>query len=118
MIAVIFEVMPNTGKKDDYLNWAAELSPTLQKIAGFISIERFQSLTDPDKLLSLSFWEDEEAVGRWRNVEIHREAQIEGRTVIFRDYHLRIAEVSRNYGMNERDQAPRDSKAIHDPNDL
>ena len=118
MIAVIFEVIPNAGKKDDYLHWAAELKPILQEIPGFISIERFQSLTDPEKLLSLSFWQSEEAVSHWRNVEIHRSAQIEGRNIIFRDYHLRIAEVHRDYGMNDRSQAPRDSKSIHDPKDL
>ena len=114
MIAVIFEVIPNEGKKQDYLDMAAELKPVLEKMDGFISIERFQSLTDPGKILSLSFWKDEESVKGWRTLEEHRHAQYEGRHGIFKDYHLRIAEVTRDYGMFEREEAPVDSRQYHD----
>src|SRR6185312_15081640 len=113
MIAVIFEVWPASGHKDDYLKIAASLRADLDTIDGFLSIERFQSLTDEGKLLSLSFWRDEEAVKGWRNQMHHRESQAAGRGGIFADYRLRIAEVSRDYGMNERAQAPQDSKAFH-----
>jgi heme-degrading monooxygenase HmoA len=110
MIAVIFEVWPREGKKDEYLDIAASLRPILEKMDGFISVERFASLTDPTKLLSLSFWRDEEAVAGWRRVEPHRTAQRAGRTEVFRDYRLRVAAVVRDYGMSERDQAPADSR--------
>ena len=113
MIAVIFEVKPSAGRMDDYLDIAAELRPMVEEIDGFISIERFQSLIDPNKILSLSFWRDEEAVQAWRNVAEHREAQRRGRDGIFADYGLRIAEVTRGYGMHDRKQAPDDSKAMH-----
>jgi len=112
MIAVIFEVWP--ARREDYLDIAAELRPRLQEIDGFISVERFESLTEPGKMLSLSFFRDEEAVKAWRNVAEHRAAQAKGRTGIFQDYRLRIAGVIRDYGMNERTQAPKDSKATHD----
>ena len=114
MIAVIFEVWPAHGRKDDYLAIAAALRDDLVKIDGFISVERFQSLTDPDKLLSLSFWRDEEAVKAWRNHARHREGQAKGRAGIFADYRLRIAATIRDYGMNERTQAPEDSRSAHD----
>jgi len=111
MIAVIFEVWPADGRKDDYLNAAARLRETLVTVDGFISVERFQSLTDPGKLLSLSIWRDEEAVANWRNQQKHRATQAAGRAGIFRDYRLRIAGVVRDYGMHERrDQAPADSQ--------
>jgi len=113
MIAVIFEVKPNKGRKDDYLKIAAELKPLLEEIDGFISVERFQSLTEDGKILSLSFWRDEEAVSRWRQLGEHRQAQKEGRDEIFEDYRLRIAEVKRDYGLFDRDQAPADSKDFH-----
>ena len=112
MIAVIFEVRPRDGCKDDYLAIAARLKPLLEKIDGFISIERFQSLTEPAKLLSLSFWRDDAAAGEWRRLEAHRAAQRAGRKEIFADYRLRVAHVLRDYGMNEREQAPVDSCAI------
>jgi heme-degrading monooxygenase HmoA len=114
MIAVIFEVWPNEGCKEDYLSIAAALRPQLDKIDGFISIERFQSLAEPGKLLSLSIWRDEQAVEAWRTLSLHREAQAEGRARIFNDYRLRVAGVIRDYGMADRDQAPPDSLAIHD----
>ena len=114
MIAVIFEVTPATGKWDEYLDLAAALYPELIRIEGFISIERFQSLTHPEKVLSLSFWRDEESITEWRNMELHRAAQIKGRHSIFQDYRLRVAHVQRDYGMTERAEAPADSKNIHD----
>ena len=113
MIAVIFEAIPAKGKWDEYLDIAARLKPVLIKIEGFISIERFQSLTNPEKVLSLSFWENEESVSRWRNTELHRAAQKKGRASVFDDYRLRIAVVERDYGMNDRAEAPADSKKIH-----
>lgn len=113
MIAVIFEVLPAQGRREAYLGIAANLRPLLDGIDGFISIERFQSLADPDKILSLSFWRDEEAVKAWRNTEEHREAQRAGRGGIFADYRLRIASVMRDYGLNERGEAPVDSRKVH-----
>ncbi|MGE0589430.1 MAG: antibiotic biosynthesis monooxygenase [Cyclobacteriaceae bacterium] len=113
MIAVIFEVIPNEGRTGDYLDIASDLRAELDKIDGFISIERFQSLTDGNKMLSLSFWRDETAVERWRNLEVHRVAQTKGRSHIFKDYRLRVAHVNRDYGMKDRKQAPDDSKKIH-----
>jgi heme-degrading monooxygenase HmoA len=113
MIAVIFEVWPKPEHKKDYLDLAAELRPLLEKIDGFISIERFESLSQPGKILSLSFWRDEEAVARWRNVEAHRAIQAAGRASIFADYRLRVADVLRDYGKNERAGAPEDSRRVH-----
>jgi len=113
MIAVIFEVEPRPGKKDAYLDAAARLRPLLEKMDGFLSVERFESLTQPGKILSLSLWRDEEAVRNWRNLEEHRRAQETGRKSIFAGYRLRVAEVLRDYGMEERAQAPQDSRAAH-----
>src|ERR1700755_1652956 len=98
MIAVIFEVCPADGERGHYLDIAADLRPLLDGIDGFISIERFVSLHDPEKLLSLSFWRDEAAVAAWRNLEAHRNAQLKGRNGILRDYRLRVAAVMRDYG--------------------
>jgi len=114
MIAVIFEVMPAPGRRQEYLDLAAELRPELEKIDGFISIERFASLAREDKILSLSVWRDEEAVKRWRQLEAHRAAQVRGRAGVFEDYRLRVASIIRDYGMRERGEAPTDSRAIHD----
>jgi heme-degrading monooxygenase HmoA len=111
MIAVIFEVWPE--RRDDYLDIAAELRPHLKQIDGFISVERFESLTEKGKILSLSFFRDEAAVQAWRNVAEHRVAQAKGRGGIFKDYRLRIASVIRDYGMNDRAEAPADSKVTH-----
>ena len=113
MIAVIFEVEPADGRKQDYLDIAASLRPLVEEVEGFISVERFQSLTDPRKILSLSIFEDEAAVERWRTVAAHRKAQTKGRSGIFADYRLRIAHVIRDYGMFERAEAPADSKTAH-----
>jgi heme-degrading monooxygenase HmoA len=113
MIAIIFEVVPAEGKRETYLGIAARLKPLLEQQDGFISVERFESLTNPGKMLSLSFWRDEEAVRKWRAVEEHRAAQNAGRSKLFADYRLRVAGVIRDYGMDERAQAPSDSLAIH-----
>ena len=113
MHAVIFEVTPQAGATQAYLDAAAALRPHLDRIDGFISIERFQSLGDPGRLLSLSFWRDEEAIAQWRRLEPHRRTQAAGRAGIFADYRLRVAEVVRDYGMHDRVQAPEDSRAIH-----
>ena len=114
MIAVIFEVHPAEGHMEDYLGIAAELRPLLDGIDGFISIERFQSLADEGKLVSLSFWRDEAAVAEWRRMDRHRRAQATGRRTVLADYRMRVAEVVRDYGMTERDEAPADSLAAHD----
>jgi heme-degrading monooxygenase HmoA len=113
VIAVIFEVSLREGQTDRYLDLAAELRPLLEQIDGFVSIERFRSLADPDRLLSLSFWRDEDAVARWRQLEAHRAAQREGRAQVFADYRLRVAAVLRDYGMHDRTQAPVDSLRAH-----
>lgn len=113
MIAVIFELLPAEERSQAYLDIAADLRPLLDGIDGFISIERFQSLSTPGKILSLSFWRDEEAVASWRRAEAHRTAQGQGRAGIFCDYRLRVASVNRDYGMREREQAPADSRAFH-----
>jgi heme-degrading monooxygenase HmoA len=113
MIAVIFEVWPKPEHKQEYLDLAAELKPILETIDGFISVERFESLTEKGKILSLSVFRDEAAVAAWRNVPEHRRTQGEGRATIFENYRLRIAGVIRDYGMNDREQAPKDSRAAH-----
>jgi heme-degrading monooxygenase HmoA len=113
MIAVIFEVWPKPERKKEYLDIAAQLRPILEKIDGFISVERFESLTEPGKILSLSFFRDEGAVQAWRAMNEHRIAQAKGRREIFANYRLRVAVVDRDYGMRERAQAPRDSRSAH-----
>jgi heme-degrading monooxygenase HmoA len=114
MIAVIFEVWPKPEHRQHYLDLAADLKPMLETIDGFISVERFESLTEKGKVLSVSFWRDEAAVQAWRNTVEHRRAQGKGRGAYFADYRLRIASVIRDYGMAERAQAPKDSRAVHD----
>jgi len=106
MHAVIFEVEPEPERRQDYLEIAAQLRPELERIDGFISVERFQSLTNPGKILSLSIWRDEASVARWRRHEEHRQAQRLGRTGIFRGYRLRVAAIVRDYGLDERAEAP------------
>ena len=113
MIAVIFEVEPHAGRRQDYLGIAGELKPLLERIDGFVSIERFESLTTEGKILSLSFWRDEAAVAEWRRLEAHRRAQAAGRHGIFADYRLRVASVIRDYGMDERAEAPADSRTAN-----
>lgn len=113
MIAIIFEVFPDPQRKQEYLDIAARLRPELEKIDGFISVERFQSLTDETKLLSVSFFRDEQAVADWRSLMKHRNAQAAGRGGIFTNYRLRVASVIRDYGMFDRKQAPDDSKTAH-----
>ncbi|GGO55063.1 Heme-degrading monooxygenase HmoA [Roseovarius pacificus] len=113
MIAIIFEVEPAEGQKEPYLDMAAKMRSLVEEVEGFISVERFQSLTNPGKLLSLSFWEDEAAVERWRQLEGHRRAQKAGRERMFEDYRLRVVSVIRDYGKHDRVQAPDDSRAVH-----
>jgi heme-degrading monooxygenase HmoA len=113
MIAVIFEVWPKPGRRLEYLDIADELRPLLAAIEGFISIERFESLTEPGKILSLSFFRDEAAVAAWRRTEQHRAAQLAGRAQVFEDYRLRIAAVMRDYGMSAREGAPADSRELY-----
>lgn len=115
MIAVIFEVWPKNEHRQEYFDLAAGLRPLLDDIDGFISVERFESLSEPGKILSLSFFRDEKAVEQWRQVQMHRVAQARGRAQIFKEYRLRIAGVIRDYGKTaNRDQAPADSRRIHD----
>lgn len=114
MIAVIFEVWPIEDRANEYFDLAAELRPQLAGIEGFISIERFESLANPGKFLSVSYWRDESAVAAWRKLEQHRAAQARGRTAIFKDYRIRVASVIRDYGMQSRDEVPADSLAAHD----
>ncbi|PYE89917.1 antibiotic biosynthesis monooxygenase family protein [Phyllobacterium leguminum] len=114
MIVVIFEVWPaDEARRKQYLDIAGSLRKDLLAIDGSISIERFESLNEPGKLLSLSFWRDEGAVKAWRNLPAHRVAQAEGRNGVFEDYRLRVAHILRDYGLIERDEAPADSRAIH-----
>ncbi len=113
MIAVIFELWPAPGRQADYLDTAAALRPLLAQIDGFISIERFESLAEPGKLLSLSFWRDEAAVQQWRALEAHRAAQAAGRADILADYRLSVAQVVRQYGLTQREEAPADSRLAH-----
>lgn len=114
MIAVIFEVEPAEGRAPEYLDTAAEMRPLAEQVEGFISVERFESLAQPGKLLSLSFWKDEAAVERWRRVVAHRRAQARGRGGLFDGYRLRVAHVLRDYGLHDRDEAPGDSRAAHE----
>ena len=115
MIAVIFEVKPAEGQRARYLELAAALRAELETIDGFISIERFESLSVPGKILSLSFFRDEAAVAAWRNRPSHRATQARGRDTVFEGYRLRVADVLRDYGMNDRDEAPVDSHAAFAP---
>ena len=112
MIAVVFEVWPRAERRHVYLEIAAGLRRQLEAIDGFISVERFESLSEPGKLLSLSFWRDEAAVEAWRNLAEHRAAQAQGRNAIFADYRLRVAGVIRDYGMTDRAHAPGDSREL------
>jgi len=118
MIAIIFEVEPAEGQQDAYLDVAAAMRPLIDQIDGFMSVERFQSLTNPGKLLSLSYFRDEAAVAEWRRLSGHRSAQVKGRAGIFRNYRLKVAHVIRDYGMFDRDQAPADSLDVHDAKTL
>ncbi len=113
MHVIVFEFWPAEGRQDDYFDHVAALRPELEKIPGFVSVERFESLTEPGKLLSLSFWESEEAIASWRALPRHRKAQAAGRAGVFSNYRLRVAEVARDYGMCDRTQAPGDSRQEH-----
>ena len=107
MIAVIFEVEVKAERKEEYLKIASELRNELKAIDGFISIERFQSLVNEEKLVSLSFWESEQAITVWRNNLNHKIAQQKGRSTLFSDYRLRVAKIVRDYGLKNREQAPK-----------
>lgn len=113
MIAVIFEVQVGEGKTAEYLEIASEIKPLLSVIDGFISIERFQSLTNEGKVLSLSFWRDEESIKKWRNLEAHRMAQAKGRDGVFEAYRLRVADVVRDYSIDSRQEVLSDSLEVH-----
>ena len=113
MLAVIFEVWPAEGKQEQYLKLATNMKKHLEGFDGFISVERFESLTEPGKLLSVSFWRDEASLDNWRKLDEHRAMQKMGRESMFADYHLRIASVMRDYTLVDRDEAPADSKALH-----
>lgn len=113
MIAVIFEFTPADGRKQDYFDLVAALKPELEKAEGFLSIERFESITAPGKFISLQFWRDEECIRKWRNLQQHREAQAKGRGGVFSGYRLRIASVIRDYTLDDRAQAPKDSVQVH-----
>jgi len=114
MFAVIFELEVTPQNADEYFEIAGALREELDHIDGFISIERFESVVTPGKFVSLSFWRDEDAIKSWRTLDTHRKAQIKGRKSIFTDYRLRVAEVIRDYGLNKRDQAPKDSRDTHE----
>lgn len=113
MIAVIFEFTPAAGRFPEYLQLVEQLRPELEKAEGFVSLERFESITAPGKYVSLQFWKDEASVRKWRNLQLHREAQKKGRAGIFASYRLRIAGVMRDYTLEARAQAPADSVAVH-----
>lgn len=113
MIAVIFEFTPAEGRTKDYFDLVAQLKPELDKAEGFVSLERFESITRPGSFVSLQYWRDEAAVQKWRNVQLHRQAQARGRGGIFADYRLRIASVLRDYTLEDRAQAPADSRSLH-----
>src|SRR5688500_8008896 len=113
MIAVIFEFTPAEGRFKDYMALVDTLREDLAKAEGFISLERFESITNRGKFVSLQFWRDDECVRKWRNLQKHREAQKQGRSSIFKSYRLRIASVIRDYEMDRRDQAPEDSLKVH-----
>ncbi|KXX67207.1 antibiotic biosynthesis monooxygenase [Flammeovirga sp. SJP92] len=113
MIAVIFEVLPKEENKQEYLEIASKLKPMLEGMEGFISIERFQSLQNPNKMLSLSYWEDEKAIEHWRNNMLHRKGQASGKKHIFSDYSIRVGQIIRDYGLDDRDEAPVDSNSYH-----
>lgn len=109
MYAVIFEVTPSEAGEARHLELAGALRPHLETLDGFVSVERFRSLSDPPKLLSLSFFRDEAALTAWRRLEAHRDAQREGRSGVFDRYRLRVAQVERDYGLSERTKAPADA---------
>ncbi len=113
MIAVIFEFTPAEGRRQEYFDLVAGLKPELEKAEGFLSIERFESLATPGRLLSLQFWRDEECIRKWRNLQRHREAQAKGRGGVFSGYRLRIASVIRDYTLEDRAQVPQDSLQVH-----
>jgi len=113
MFAVIFELEVLPEKEDQYFEIANNLREELETIDGFVSIERFESVVNQGKFVSLSFWRDEASIKAWRTLDTHKQAQITGRKSIFKDYRLRVAEVVRDYGMRKRDEAPQDARKTH-----
>jgi heme-degrading monooxygenase HmoA len=109
MFAVIFEVKPTVEGKEEYLEIANNLRKYLENQEGLISVERFQSLIDESKILSLSFWENEKVIEKWRNIHEHRMGQKEGKEKLFHSYRIRVAQVVRDYTESERNEAPNDS---------
>lgn len=109
MIAVLFELDVENKQEPLYFDWAARLKDQLSAVDGFVSVERFQSLSRPGCYLSLSYWRDEQSVRLWRATGAHRAAQQAGRDGLFTDYRLRVAAVLRDYGLRDRAQAPGDS---------
>jgi len=114
VIAVVFEVWPKPEHRQDYLDQAASMRRAVETIDGFVSVERFESLTEPGKILSLSIFEDERALDAWRRMPAHRKAQALGRKEYFADYRLRVTQVLRDYGLQDRGQAPQDSREAHE----
>jgi len=113
VITVIFEFTPHAGRFPDYLRIVDTLREDLAKADGFIQLERFESITNKGKFLSLQYWRDEESVRKWRNLQKHRDAQKQGRASVFQDYRITICSVLRDYRMNEREQVPADSRQVH-----
>src|SRR5690242_18647985 len=113
MIAAILEVYVKEEHRQEYLDIAAQLRPLLDDIDGFISVERFESLYTPGKLISLSFWRDEEAIAAWQQVREHHIAQAKGRSTIFEDYRMKIARVMWDYSKHDRAQAPQNRQVSH-----
>lgn len=111
MLAVVFEVTPLPGRAQRYFDIAAALRPELERIDGFIAVERFESLTRPGVYLSLSWWRDEAAITAWRTTACHRAGQAEGRETVFADYRIRVMTCVRDYGLHDRNHAPADSNA-------
>lgn len=113
MIAVIFDAETTKDTTSEYLDIKAQRRPLLAVIHGFINIKRFQSLTNPDKVLARSCWRDKAAIAAWRTLPQHRAAQGAGSDHVFADNRLRIATVGRDYGECARDQSPADNRSAH-----
>lgn len=114
MIVMIFEYTVIEEQMDNYLHESTELRRHLGKIDGFISVERFSSSTTPGKFLAIGYFETEDAVRQWRNLPEHRRAQTLGRKRFFSGYRLVMAEAIRDYTHDMRDQAPGDSRSVHE----
>ena len=104
-VVVLFEVTPTAEGKVRYLELAAQLKLLLSDAKGFIHSERFSSLNEEGKLLSLNVWENEESVKKWRNELHHRMSQSEGRERLFENYRITVAYVIREYDDYNRREA-------------